>query len=527
MNVSCKSITKIFPQSVQALSDFSLEIKSGEFIVVMGESGCGKSTLLKVLSGVLTVDSGELSLDGIPANNIPPQERDCAMIFQNYALYPNYTVYDNVAFYMKSKNVPTEQINKKVLPVLEFFGLSDYKNVKPKFLSGGQQQRVCLAKALVRKPKLLLFDEPLSNVDEQAREDYVRLIKETKKLMKDTTFIYVTHNSHEARFLADKIAIMVDGRIEDYGTLDELLKYPQVKDTLYMLCGSEIENQDGYVENGKYCGSNYDKNLPEIYKTAYKGQTFERVACVSDVLKGNNDYFFSQDGKILFGVKKEIKLKAYKKDNKIIYNEQSIVLSEEQQSRLICDDGDIYLSLSVNKLRKHNLFDDLKIKCEKVLEENGKYLYSDGSNFFFLPFSAEKELYYGVEDINLTDKKGNKVLVKFPVKSNCSDGRVGGGTLYLGKDKFDSDLKSGFYDLKFELDSCIKTVGKKGRNCLFISECIGEDYLGDVKIAYCISPYFNDYVTFKIPSNLNLLKRKKFYMLIDTKKIKAVKGDLE
>lgn len=526
MNVSCKSITKIFPHSVQALSDFSLEIKSGEFVVVMGESGCGKSTLLKVLSGVLTIDSGELSLDGIPANNIPPQERDCAMIFQNYALYPNYTVYDNVAFYMKSKNVPTEQINKKVLPVLEFFGLSDYKNVKPKFLSGGQQQRVCLAKALVRKPKLLLFDEPLSNVDEQAREEYLRLIKETKKLMKDTTFVYVTHNSHEARFLADKIAIMIDGRIEDYGTLDELLRYPQVKDTLYMLCGSDIECQDGYVENGKFCGSNCDKNLPEIYKTAYKGQTFERVTCVSDVLKGNNDYFFSQNGKILFGVKKEITLKAYKKDNKIIYNEQTVVLTDEQFSRLICDDGEIYLSLSVNKLRKHNLFDDLKIKCEKILEENGKYLYSDGINLFFLPFSLEGELYYGVEDINLTDKKGNKVLVKFPVKSNCSDGRVGGGTLYIGKNKFDSDLKGGFYDVKFDLDCCIKTVSKKGRNCLFISECIGEDFLGNEKIAYCICPYFNDYFSFKIPVELNLLKRKNFYVLIDTKKIRAIKGDL-
>ena len=190
MNIKCNAITKAYSKGNYGVRELSLQINSGEFLVVMGESGCGKSTLLRIISGIYHVDAGELFLDGVPANNIPPQDRDCAMIFQEYALYPNMTVYENVAFYLKKQvKLPKEKLEKRIMPILEFLGLKNFINVKPKFLSGGQQQRVCLAKALVRRPKLILFDEPLSNIDEKSRYTYLKLIKETKKLLPNSTFV--------------------------------------------------------------------------------------------------------------------------------------------------------------------------------------------------------------------------------------------------------------------------------------------------------------------------------------------------
>lgn len=518
MNISCKSVTKVFSHSVQALREFSLEIKSGEFIVVMGESGCGKSTLLRLLSGVLSPTSGELYLNGVPSGSIPPQQRDCAMIFQNYSLYPSYTVYDNVAFYLKDASVPPKEIEKRVMPVLRFFGLEDYKNVKPKYLSGGQQQKVCLAKALVRKPKLLLFDEPLSNIDEQSREDYLALIKATKRLMKDTTFVYVTHNSHEARFLADRIVVMIDGKAEAVGTVEELLLSPQTIDTLYMVCGSELTVEKGFVENGVFYGEEKHE-LNRLYKKAYTNR-YENVTRVKSLLQGDNDYYFDENGKVLFGVKDKVLLPVYKSGNRLIYNDQSILLTDEQTKRIILSDGDALMGLTPEKLHSKKCFDDILLEFQLIDEDSGKYLYFDGKNYFFLPYKIEGKLYYGVDDISLFDKNGSKVLVKYPLKSNTTDGRVRGGTAYIGKNKFDTDLRSGFYDFKFDLDAFIKTSKRAERNTLTVSECIAEDDLGDKKLAYFISPYFSDYCAFFVPKDVNLLTRKKFNLLLDTKKIK-------
>lgn len=521
MNISCKSVTKVYSQTTQALREFSLEIKSGEFIVVMGESGCGKSTLLKILAGTLAPTSGELYLNGVPSGSIPPQQRDCAMIFQNYSLYPNYTVYDNVAFYLKSIGVTPLEIDKRVMPVLQFFGLEEYKNVKPKFLSGGQQQRVCLAKALVRKPKLLLFDEPLSNIDEQSRESYLALIKATKKLMKDTTFVYVTHNSHEARFLAERIVVMIDGKVEAVGSVEELLKSPRTLDTLYMVCGSDIKTDEGYVEKGVFYG-NEKRVLPELYQKAYTGR-YDNVTCVYDILGNGDDYFFDENGNVLFGIKDKIYLPVYYSGDKISYCGQSVALSKEQQSRIICGEGELLMGLTPEKFHAKKCFDDILFKFELIGERNGKYLYRDNDNYFFLPYKIDGELYYGVDDINLFDKSGSKVLVKFPLKSNVTDGRVRGGVAYVGKDKFDTDLSSGFYDFKFGYDAVIKTSKRREKNTLTVSECIAEDDLGDKKLAYFISPYFPDYCAFFVPKKVNLLTRKKFNLLLDTKKIKGIK----
>lgn len=521
MNISCRSLTKAYSHSVQALREFSLEIKSGEFLVVMGESGCGKSTLLKLLSGVLLPTSGELYLNGVPTGSIPPQQRDCAMIFQNYSLYPSYTVYDNVAFYLKNLEIPTKEIEKRVMPVLEFFGIAEYRNVKPKFLSGGQQQKVCLAKALVRRPKLLLFDEPLSNIDEQARGDYLALIKATKKLMKDTTFVYVTHNSHEARYLADRIVVMLDGKAEAVGSVDELLKSPLTIDTLYMLCGSDLVAEKGYVENGVFYGEN-SKELPKLYKKAYSGR-YENVTRIQSLIEGEDDYYFDGNGKAVFGIKEKVFLPVYKSENKIVYNDQSINLSDEQRERIIARDGQLQMGLDPEKFHSEKCFDDFLFEFELIAEDKGKYLYSDGKNYFFLPYTIDKRLYYSVDDISLYDNKGSKVLVKFPLKSNMTDGKVRAGTAYIGKNKFDTDLKSGFYDFKFDLDAFIKTTKRAERNTLTVSECIAEDDLGDKKLAYFISPYFGEYCAFFIPKDVNLLSRKKFNLLLDIKKIKGIK----
>ena len=205
---------QITDEGVVAVQQFSLDIADKEFIVLVGPSGCGKSTTLRMVAGLEEITDGELLIDGKLVNDIPPKDRDIAMVFQNYALYPHMTVYENMAFSLKLKHVPKAEIDKKVREAAEILDITQYLNRKPKALSGGQRQRVAIGRAIVRAPKVMLMDEPLSNLDAKLR----------KRI--DTTFIYVTHDQTEAMTLGDRIVIMKDGYIQQIGTPQEVFNHP-------------------------------------------------------------------------------------------------------------------------------------------------------------------------------------------------------------------------------------------------------------------------------------------------------------
>jgi multiple sugar transport system ATP-binding protein len=220
-----KAQLTVTDKGVVAVHDFDLEIADKEFIVLVGPSGCGKSTTLRMVAGLEEISEGELYIDGRLVNDVAPKDRDIAMVFQNYALYPHMTVYENIAFALKLRHTPKEEIDKKVKEAAEILDITQYLKRKPKALSGGQRQRVAIGRAIVRDPKVLLMDEPLSNLDAKLRNQMrAEIIKLRERI--DTTFIYVTHDQTEAMTLGDRIVIMKDGFIQQIGTPQEVFNHP-------------------------------------------------------------------------------------------------------------------------------------------------------------------------------------------------------------------------------------------------------------------------------------------------------------
>jgi multiple sugar transport system ATP-binding protein len=220
-----KSNLKVTDEGVVAVEDFNLDIADREFVVLVGPSGCGKSTTLRMIAGLESISGGELTIDGKVMNEVAPKDRDIAMVFQSYALYPHMTVYDNMAFPLKLRKVPEDQIDQKVRQAAETLGITQYLDRKPKALSGGQRQRVAIGRAIVREPKVLLMDEPLSNLDAKLRNQMrAEIIKLRKRI--NATFVYVTHDQTEAMTLGDRIVIMKDGVVQQVGTPQEVFNEP-------------------------------------------------------------------------------------------------------------------------------------------------------------------------------------------------------------------------------------------------------------------------------------------------------------
>ena len=216
---------QITDEGVVAVQEFNLDIADREFIVLVGPSGCGKSTTLRMVAGLEEISAGELYIDGKLMNDVAPKDRDIAMVFQNYALYPHMTVYENMAFSLKLKKVSKDEIDRKVREAAEILDITQYLDRKPKALSGGQRQRVAIGRAIVRDPKVFLMDEPLSNLDAKLRNQMrAEIIKLREKI--DTTFLYVTHDQVEAMTLGDRIVIMRDGFIQQIGTPQEVFNHP-------------------------------------------------------------------------------------------------------------------------------------------------------------------------------------------------------------------------------------------------------------------------------------------------------------
>ena len=222
--VEIRKVRKAFGP-VEVLHGVSVDIADGEFVVLVGPSGCGKSTLLRMLAGLENITSGEIAIGGRVVNSVPPKDRDIAMVFQNYALYPHMTVYDNMAFSMKLANAPKSVMDQEVARAAKILGLEQLLHRFPRQLSGGQRQRVAMGRAIVRNPQVFLFDEPLSNLDAKLRVQMRSEIKELHQRLKVTT-VYVTHDQIEAMTMADKIVVMNNGNIEQAGRPLDLYDHP-------------------------------------------------------------------------------------------------------------------------------------------------------------------------------------------------------------------------------------------------------------------------------------------------------------
>ena len=275
-SVSLREIYKKYAGGVIAVSDFNIEIKDKEFIILVGPSGCGKSTTLRMIAGLEEISEGELYIGDRLCNDIAPKDRDIAMVFQNYALYPHMTVFENMAFGLKLRKVPKDEISRKVEEAARILDIAHLLDRKPKALSGGQRQRVALGRAIVREPKVFLLDEPLSNLDAKLRAQMrTEIAKLHKKL--GTTFIYVTHDQTEAMTMGDRIVVMKDGYIQQIDTPTNLYNSPVNQFVAGFIGSPQMNFIDSKLlkKNGKYVvefgsedtktsrGVKYEVEIPE------------------------------------------------------------------------------------------------------------------------------------------------------------------------------------------------------------------------------------------------------------------------
>ena len=380
--ISLHHINKIYPNHVQAVFDFNLDIKKHEFIVLVGPSGCGKSTTLRMVAGLEDITSGDLFIDGIYANQLPPKDRDIGMVFQSYALYPHMTVYENMAFGLKINHVAKDEIERRVLRASDILQIRDYLNRKPSALSGGQCQRVALGRAIVRDAKVFLMDEPLSNLDAKLR---VQMRSEIVKLHKalDTTTIYVTHDQTEAMTMASRIVVMNKGYIQQIGTPSEIYNNP-ANVFVATFVGSPAMN----IFNAKYeddylvFGDNLKYKLDDTFKDSCKKFYIEEVEKVKDEIQKHKDLWVprfksTRQFKKIEEVNKSVgEVKAELNGNSLGFDISSLSDVEIVRANNAYYASKVYDAIS--SLYKENLankFDEINIKnkLEALIVNEDKY----------------------------------------------------------------------------------------------------------------------------------------------------------
>ena len=324
--VKLTNVKKIYGKDTVAVQEFNLDIADKEFIVFVGPSGCGKSTTLRMIAGLEEISEGTVEIDGVVVNDLQPRDRDIAMVFQNYALYPHLTVFENMAFPLRLKKTPQEEVYEKVTKAAEVLGITEYLTRKPRALSGGQRQRVAIGRAMVRDSKVFLMDEPLSNLDAKLRNQMRAEIILLREQI-DTTFIYVTHDQTEAMTLGDRIVIMKDGFIQQVGTPTEVFDMPENLFVAEFIGAPKMNTfKTGLtLEDGKY------------YVTPY-GAKIEVDGKKAEMLRDKG----VESGEITLGVRPEHIVLAEKDDPaaipcKIVVNE---MMGSELHLHVVTESGD-------------------------------------------------------------------------------------------------------------------------------------------------------------------------------------------
>lgn len=364
-SVKLTNVKKIYGKDTVAVQDFNLDIKDKEFVVFVGPSGCGKSTTLRMIAGLEDISEGTIEIDGVVVNDLQPRDRDIAMVFQNYALYPHLTVFENMAFSLRLKKMPQEEVYKRVTEAAEVLGITQYLLRKPRALSGGQRQRVAIGRAMVRDSKVFLMDEPLSNLDAKLRNQMrAEIILLRQKI--DTTFIYVTHDQTEAMTLGDRIVIMKDGYIMQVGTPTEVFDMP---DNLFVaeFIGAPKMNTiktQLLVEGGRYFVNPYGAKIEVTGKKAemLKAKNVTSQEIILGVRpehfvlanKGNADAI---PCKITVNEMMGSELHLHVIENngdKLIVRVPTITLTDEQRESLVCGET-IYVTFESKVMHFFNI----------------------------------------------------------------------------------------------------------------------------------------------------------------------------
>ncbi len=497
MNIKAKYLTKVYNNGTYALDGFTAEIKSGEFVAVLGASGCGKTTLLRLFAGLEKPTAGELYFDGVLFKDLPLKQRDTAVVFQEYVLYPKMTVWENAAVALERYGLTREEEEKRVYEALREFGLIKFRNQLPRVLSGGQQQRVALARAVVRNPSLLLFDEPLSNIAPEQRADYIKFIKDMKARLPLSTFVYVTHNPREAMALGEKLLIMGNGKCLQYGEKLRVWKNPYRADVLRTIC-AEPREYGGYIENGVFTATEEKFEISDFSdgQTEKSAKTFEfntkrcgKATVILNPYDNNAPCLFDSAEKLITGESERVFFEGEFDGKTLAFAGTEYTADEDFRLRFIGKYGKASVGIKSAQIRFNALFGDIKIPAEKC----GKDLKAGGKKFcLYNTDGFDGFIYVSPEDIALYCGE-RRTLAHYRVyKQSCSAKIYGGklklpcGTLSYG------GTAAGSVRVRFNEKAFISPVKKGGLKAV----CLAEEDLGGVKLVYLALKGFEHYVTF-------------------------------
>lgn len=478
MKIVSKYLKKVYDKGAYGLRDASLDIESGEFAVIVGESGSGKSTLLRIIAGLEKPTAGELYLDGLLADSIPAKDRNISMVFQEYVLYPKFTVWENIAVALERYHLSREEEDLKIRKILKTFDLVDVAGQLPKVLSGGQQQRVALARAVVTKPKAILFDEPLSNIAEKQRINYISYIKELKKQLPHVTFIYVTHNLTEAFMLADKLIVMSNGRILQQGKRDFVMKNPYSEDVLLSL-SPEAERRDNGIYN--------------VFTDTV--QTFDINGAVglqprTLFVKGNFD------------------------GTKLSFLGLNESMEDNFNYRFIGEYGSVLVGIPTDRIHWQAVKGDVKIPAERVSDNELKL--SDGTILhMYDTMGFDGYIAFAKNSIELYSKDGNRLTAHYRVYSNNCNAVIRKKSISLpcGKVYHGGIDASGKATVIFGKTVFSTPSKKRG---LKVKRCLDEETFGDKKLCYCYLKGFDRYVAIYVNADMPYIQNTRLDIDVST-----------
>ena len=520
--IEAKYLTKVYKNGDYALKNCSFSVKNSEFLVILGGSGAGKSTLLKVLAGTEKLSSGELYFNGILSDNIPTAKRDVSMVFQEYVLYPHMTVFDNLTTPLKLAGEDEKSIYDRVTGALRMFNLEVCADVKPKNLSGGEQQRVALAKTLLKKSKLVLFDEPMSNIDEKSRWDYCKALKSMKQLLPESTFIYVTHNVKEAMFLADRIAIMKDGVITQLAPKDFLLKNFANLDAMEIM--DAVENKFELEFDGEdilFNGGKFERELTDIDYSKVK--KCKKIQGVQSALDEDVVLLFDENGDSLAISSTELRIPARLLGGNLELGNQTLSLNDEYLSRLLYQKEDVEAVMYAEKFGKTTLSNAFSLIFE-VTKNGGDYvvLSAFGKSFILNKKTALKKgerikLYYKIEDLDLFDNE-SRITCHYPlhrsIKVKVFDAQAGKYEILGKRIKHKKAIPSGTKDVVIN-DRNFMLSYEKGRCSVRIDGCMDEEFINGKKLVHVAIKGEGSYLSFLVNEDLSCFTKKKVYLNIN------------
>lgn len=488
MKIEAKYLSQVYRDGTYGLDDFSVNINSGDFVTVVGESGCGKTTLLRVLSGLEKIAYGELYMNGIMSSDIPLKQRKTSLVFQDYALYPRFTVWENLQTALERYDLPAAEENKRIKRALRDFDLLDVAGQLPRSLSGGQQQRVALAKAVVTNPELLLFDEPLSNVAEKQRAGYMQLLKDLKQRLPKTTFVYVTHNSAEALTLGNKLLVMKNGKALQYGEPAFVASNPYSLDVLQTLFAAECT--DCKLVDGKVVIDyiSVAVNAPnQNVKAAYN--PFTKEYCIFDE-QGNN----------LIGQPRYLALNATYDGKTIKTGNLEISTDRNFEYRYIGTGSEMQLYIPTDSISDSDLYGYIALPIEN---SNGNLFTICGTTVRLDNVKGTNGKVYFPFDCAFCVQNGVRVFAHYRVYDSKCAGKIYGNRLHMPCGSVPFAGKNGKAEVTLK-GGARASVSDKGLKF----ECLSEDDFGAYRLAHCRVKGFDNYVTLNVGKSKMLSKSK-------------------